>query len=138
MSRVAIIVAICVATGLLGDLASAQQAASSPKGDPAPLDEMLKPLPPKSPPEALETFEVHEGFELQLVAHEPLVTDPICAAFDENGLLYVAEMRGYPYRPTEGQPPLGRIRVLDYFHEAKAALSNIRAAGGQPAPAQNQ
>ncbi len=72
----------------------------------------LRPIPPREPHEALATFELKHGFHLDLVAHEPLVTDPIAAAFDENGRLYVAEMCDYPYHPKEGEKPLGRIRLL--------------------------
>lgn len=36
------------------------------------------------------------GFTLDLVAHEPIVNDPVDGCFDEHGNLYIAEMRGYP------------------------------------------
>ena len=49
---------------------------------------------------------------MELVAHEPDVTDPVAACFDENGGMYVAEMIDYPYRPKEGETPLGRVRYL--------------------------
>ncbi|HEV3122181.1 MAG TPA: PVC-type heme-binding CxxCH protein, partial [Isosphaeraceae bacterium] len=68
--------------------------------------------PPKSPSDALKTFETIDGFHLELVAAEPLLASPVAAAFDENGNLYVAEMRDYPYHPRPGQPPLGTIRLL--------------------------
>src|SRR5262249_41664169 len=45
-------------------------------------------------------------------AAEPLVYDPVAAAFDEDGNLYVCEMRDYPYKPGPGQAPLGRVRLL--------------------------
>jgi len=76
------------------------------------LADFLKPVPAKSPAEALKSFEVQDGFEMQLVACEPDVTDPVAACFDENGGMYVAEMIDYPYRPKEGQP-LGRVRYLE-------------------------
>jgi putative membrane-bound dehydrogenase-like protein len=76
------------------------------------LKEFLKPVPPKSPAEALKTFETADGFEMQLVAAEPMVFSPVAAAFDEDGNLYVAEMRDYPYKPLPGKQPIGRIRVL--------------------------
>jgi putative membrane-bound dehydrogenase-like protein len=70
--------------------------------DPArPSDEELKafltPEPRKTPTEALKTFETAPGFHLELVAAEPMVYDPVVAAFDEDGGLYVGEMRDYPY-----------------------------------------
>src|SRR5262245_38861250 len=77
------------------------------------LREFLKPIPPKSPAEALKTFETVGGFRMQLVASEPLVHDPVAAAFDEKGRLYVAEMRDYPYLPKPGQKPLGTVRLLE-------------------------
>ena len=76
------------------------------------LKKFLKPVPPRTPAEALESFEGADGFHMELVAAEPLVYDPVAAAFDENGRLYVAEMRDYPYRPREGHKPLGTVRLL--------------------------
>ena len=77
------------------------------------LAEYLKPVPPKEPEEALKSFEALDGFSMQLVAHEPLVYDPVAAAFDENGRLYVAEMRDYPYQPGPGEKPIGVVRLLE-------------------------
>jgi putative membrane-bound dehydrogenase-like protein len=82
-----------------------------PAGDE--LADVLKPVPAKSPDEALKTFEVLDGFRMQLVANEPDVTDPVAACFDENGGMYVAEMIDYPYRAKDGQQPLGRVRYLE-------------------------
>ena len=76
------------------------------------LKELLKPLPAKSAEEALKTFEVADGFHMEVVAKEPQVCDPIAAAFDENGELYVCEDRDYPYRPKPGEKPLSTIRIL--------------------------
>ncbi len=92
-----------------------QSAAVGVPGDPPgeSLSEFLKPVPARSPEEAEKTFEALDGFRMQLVAHEPEVTDPVAACFDENGGMYVAEMIDYPYRPKEGQEPLGRVRYLE-------------------------
>lgn len=60
--------------------------------------------------QALNAFQVAAGFELQLVAAEPLVTDPVAMAFDESGRLYVAEMIGYSENSDD---LLGRIRLLE-------------------------
>ncbi len=76
------------------------------------LAEFLKPVPAKSPEEAEKLFETLYGFRMQLVAHEPDVTDPVAACFDESGGMYVAEMIDYPYRPKDGAKPLGRVRYL--------------------------
>ena len=67
-------------------------------------------IPPTEPGNALATFQVKKGFHLELAAAEPLVVDPIAMAFDEDGRLYVVEMRDYSERRPER---LGRIRRLE-------------------------
>jgi len=76
------------------------------------LKEFLQPVPPKTPQEALKTFETARGFHMELVAVEPLVYSPVAAAFDEDGNLYVCEMRDYPFKPAEGHEPIGSVRLL--------------------------
>jgi hypothetical protein len=76
------------------------------------LRQFLGPLPAKSPNEALGTFEAGDDFHLELVAAEPLVQSPVAAAFDADGNLYVAEMRGYPYKSKPGHRALGTVRLL--------------------------
>jgi putative membrane-bound dehydrogenase-like protein len=76
------------------------------------LKAFLKPVPPKPIEDVLRSFETVDGFEMQLVAREPLVNDPIAAAFDEQGNLYVCEMRDYPYKPQPGKQPIGSLRLL--------------------------
>ena len=46
---------------------------------------------------APEGFQVEKGFQLERVAAEPLIKDPVDLAFDENGVAYVLEMPGYPF-----------------------------------------
>jgi putative membrane-bound dehydrogenase-like protein len=57
-------------------------------------------------------FRVKNGFHVELVADDSLVCAPAAMAFDENGRLFVAEMRDYPER-REQSPHLGRIRLLE-------------------------
>ena len=64
---------------------------------------------PHEPADALSTFEVIEGFEMQQIAAEPLVTDPVAMSFDADGRLFVAEMRDYSEQDKEH---LGVIRTL--------------------------
>ena len=92
------------------------------------LVEFLKPVPAKTPAEAVKTFEAQAGFQMDLVANEPDVTDPVAACFDENGGMYVAEMIDYPYRPKAGETPLGRVRYLqDTDNDGKYDRSSIFA-----------
>lgn len=65
--------------------------------------------------ESMATFVVEEGFEVQLVADEALVEDPVCMAWDAAGRLWVCEMRGYmadQFAKTE-EEPTGQIVILE-------------------------
>ena len=48
------------------------------------------------PGQALATFELPEDLQIELVAAEPLVADPVAMEIDEDGNTYVLEMHGYP------------------------------------------
>ena len=50
------------------------------------------PSPPKSVDDALKSFQIEEGFEVQLVASEPMIEDPVISQFDESNRLWVVEM----------------------------------------------
>ncbi|MEO6810410.1 MAG: hypothetical protein ABI353_14950, partial [Isosphaeraceae bacterium] len=74
-------------------------------------------FPPKEPGEALKTFKTLGGFQMDLLAAEPLVIDPVAAAYDEDGRLYIVEMTDYPYTDPKNDkafvdntddPPIGR------------------------------
>jgi hypothetical protein len=71
--------------------------------------------PVLTPEEELATFQVADGFVVELVAAEPLVVDPVAAVFDEEGKLWVAEMRGFmPNVDGVGEEnPVGKIVVLE-------------------------
>ncbi len=62
-----------------------------------------------SPEESMSTFEVAEGFRIELIASEPLVADPVAMEIDENGRLYVVEMHGYPLDKSGS----GAVRLLE-------------------------
>jgi len=85
------------------------------RADEAPSDsgsdfsDELPRIPPVEPDEALATFQVQPGFHLEQAAAEPLVADPVAISFDEDGRLYVVEMRGYSEQPDE---LLSRVRLL--------------------------
>lgn len=67
-------------------------------------------IKPVEPADALATFKIAAGFRLEQVAAEPLVVDPIAMSFDENGRLFVVEMRDYSENDKDN---LGRIRLLE-------------------------
>jgi putative membrane-bound dehydrogenase-like protein len=79
--------------------------------DPKPSE---SPKGPLSPREEQATFHLPKGFEIDLVAAEPDVIDPVAMAFDEEGRIFVAEMRGYPNGGVAtGHITSGRIKVLE-------------------------
>ena len=76
---------------------------SAPLGvsEPALTSEDLPRVPPTPPEKAAATCAVRPGFHVELMAAEPFVVDPVAMAFDENGRLYVVEMRDYSERRDE-------------------------------------
>src|ERR1043166_4403546 len=74
----------------------------------------VPPAGPLSPRDELATFRIAKGFRVELVACEPEVVDPVAMAFDEDGRLFVAEMRGYPNAGVgTGTITSGRIKLLE-------------------------
>ncbi|MCF0060435.1 c-type cytochrome [Dyadobacter chenwenxiniae] len=68
-----------------------------------------RPKPHEVPPEkALATFQLPEGFQIEMVASEPLVADPVAMEIDEAGRMYVVEMHGYPLDKSGS----GKIKLL--------------------------
>ena len=62
---------------------------------------------------ALNTIHVREGFEVQLVAAEPLVMDPVAIDWGPDGKLWVVEMADYPLGADGKGKPGGRVRFLE-------------------------
>lgn len=84
-------------------------------------------VPPTPPERAINTFALKPGLHAELVAAEPLVVDPIAMSFDENGRLYVVEMRDYSERRPER---LGTIRLLeDTDGDGRFDQSSVFATG---------
>src|SRR5437879_11893280 len=77
------------------------------KGDA--LKEVLKPIPPKDPAEALGCLEGIDGFSVAFVAPEPLVLDRDAAVLDEDGQMSGAKAPDYPNRPHEHRTQNARV-----------------------------
>lgn len=68
---------------------------------------------PFSPADAKKTFHLSPGFDIELVASEPMLRDPVNFDVGADGKLWVVEMGDYP-RGENGQgSPGGRIRFLE-------------------------
>lgn len=64
-----------------------------------------------SPEEALKTFELEDGFEIEIFAAEPHICDPVQLVFNEDGQAYAVEMPDYPGKPDPNAGK-GRIKLL--------------------------
>ena len=69
--------------------------------------------PPKSPADSLAAIRVRPGFKVELVASEPLVTDPIAFEWGADGKLWVVEMRDYPLGLDGKGSPGGVVKILE-------------------------
>ena len=95
------------------------------------LAAFLKPCPPKTPAEALATFETTGGFKLEPLATEPMVQSPVAAAFDEDGNLYVAEMTRLSLQtPARAIARSGTIRLLVRHQRRRPLRRELRFADG--------
>ncbi len=63
---------------------------------------------PCEPDIAVHTFEIEDGFQIELFVAEPLIRDPVGMEVDEYGRIYVVEDPGYPEDREGG----GIIRLL--------------------------
>lgn len=62
---------------------------------------------------APDNCQLHPALEISLYAQEPDVVDPVALTFDEEGRVYVVEMRDYPYGFGPGRKPGGTVRLLE-------------------------
>jgi putative membrane-bound dehydrogenase-like protein len=97
------------AVAFLWCLFVAGAALAQPKVEDADFSAELPRIPATEPADARTTMKVQEGFEMDLVAHEPLVASPVAMAWDEQSRMFIVEMRGYSEHRDEG---ISRIRLL--------------------------
>ena len=122
-SRLTIARVLCLASALVSYFAACGSIAAEPD-----LRAELPRIEPLSPVDALESFEVADGYRIELAAAEPLVVDPIAMAFDAQGRLFVVEMRGYS---QDADKHLGRVRLLTdvdldgRFDESAVFMDNL-------------
>ncbi len=69
----------------------------------------------EKPAISLDKYKIVDGFEIQVAASEPLIEAPVAMDFDNQGRMWVVEMRGYmPNLAGTGEDkPNGRISILD-------------------------
>lgn len=111
-------VALGAASLVIGQTAKREAAPMSIEGKQWPAPVMKDPPaapPPLSPADALKTFTMPAGWQLQLVAAEPLVQDPILSEYDGDGRLWVMEMPGFAVNEAveNSFAPINQLVVLD-------------------------
>lgn len=70
---------------------------------------------PLSPEETIKTFQLPPGYRAEVVAHEPMVKEPVAMAWDGNGRLYVVQMNTYMIdaNGSEQYEPTSRVMQLE-------------------------
>ena len=66
---------------------------------------------PKSPQESLAAMQTRPELEIELVAAEPLIVDPVAIDWGPGGELWVCEMHDYPSGMDNNWQPGGRVKV---------------------------
>ena len=71
----------------------------------------------KDPVVSFKQYKIADGFEIQLAASEPLIEAPVAMDFDNQGRMWIVEMRGFmPNIAGTGEDvPNGRISIVDGF-----------------------
>lgn len=102
----------------------------------AAAEAVQSPVPPQ---QSLRHIVLEPGFVAELVACEPDVIDPVAMRFDEDGRIWVVQMRDYPTADTPGIRSRSRVSVLedrdgDGFFETAAVFADdlAYATGLQP------
>lgn len=80
-----------------------------------PYVDLLKPAgpPAREPEDSRRAIRLKDGFRAELVAHEPLVQDPVWIDWSADGRMWVVEMGDYPLGADNDGSPGGRVRILE-------------------------
>lgn len=64
---------------------------------------------------SLDGYQIEDGFELTVIASEPLLKAPVAIDFDSKGRIWVAQMPGYmnDMQGSDEDKPVGSIKILE-------------------------
>jgi len=102
------LLAVCLV--ICGTMLSSQENLLSQEVD---YSAELPRIAPTEPAAALSTFDIAAGFQLQLVASEPLLATPVAIEWDADGAMYVCEMRGYSEDRDDGISRIAKLTDTD-------------------------
>ncbi|XZE55263.1 PVC-type heme-binding CxxCH protein [Planctomycetaceae bacterium SH139] len=72
----------------------------------------VRPSGPRTPEEQRAGFHLPPGFQVELVAAEPIIAKPMNLAWDSSGRLWVTDSFEYPYPAGDEQPKRDSVRIL--------------------------
>ncbi|MDB6053547.1 MAG: coagulation factor 5/8 type domain protein [Verrucomicrobiales bacterium] len=75
-------------------------------------------VPVLSAADELKTIKLPAGYHLELVVGDPVIKEPVVAAFDGNGRMFVAEMRSY-MQDIDGKDELTRVSRVSLHWSSK-------------------
>jgi len=107
---------ILIASCLVAQLAPAQRGDRKDKNQPdPPASLVIPPAPVLDPEQALASFQLVDGFKIEIVAAEPLIHDPVAIRIDEDGRIWVVEMQSFmPDVDGRGEDAaISRIVILE-------------------------
>ena len=83
--------------------------------DEAAQKKIIAEAPVLSPRESISAMKTEDGFEVKLVASEPLISAPVALNFDDKGRIWALEMQGYmPDTAGHGENvPDGKVIILE-------------------------
>jgi putative membrane-bound dehydrogenase-like protein len=82
---------------------------------------------PLSTEDALKSFELREGFRIELFASEPYILDPVSMEFDEQGNVFAVEMPDYPFKPEPGKAKGRIVQLKDTDRDGRVDQSIVFA-----------
>ncbi len=100
----------CLTTLLMQAVSTSTLFAVEAETTSVPADSFPKAI---APADALKTITVRPGMQVELVAAEPLVADPVNIAWGDDGRLWVVEMTDYPLGIDGQGKPGGRVKFLN-------------------------
>jgi glucose/arabinose dehydrogenase len=83
---------------------------------------------PLSPGQSLQSFRLPKGYRMELVASEPMISEPVALAWDGNGRMYVAQMETYMQTVDTTGEHVATSRVMlleDTNHDGKMDKSSV-------------
>src|SRR5678815_5403065 len=106
--------AVCIALYSVCFYACNNSNHSTAKNDSLAIRKSIQEQPALSPQEAIRKMHVEDGFEVKLVAAEPLIAAPVAMIFDEKGRMWVVQMTDFmPDAEGTGEDkPTGKIVIL--------------------------